>query len=112
MNVPEDNGWLLKDSWTTRELTITAKTVVPKRLAKQFAIAVDSETCVVQEGAIMPKAWPYSMRCVEFYPDALEWVRQQCQHLSGSDRYATAFTNAVKVIAMAADIQTEKLLSF
>lgn len=103
MNYPETlKSFLTKQKPQIEELREIAVMAVPQDLAENFAIACDSGACYVNpEAAVFPKNWPYTMRCVEFYTPAREWI-EEVLALVGEDN-ATAFTNAVKLVAIASE---------
>lgn len=87
------------------KLISLAHTWVPNTLACEFWRMVDGEQIVPPDDAVLPKGWPWLMRCIEAHEGAIAFVRgftQYCDR-TGVTGPAQSFTLGCKIMAMAAN---------
>ncbi|MBE7384449.1 MAG: hypothetical protein F6J95_023920 [Leptolyngbya sp. SIO1E4] len=98
----EAQPWQTRQYSSMEEMKEIAVSIVPEWLATDFARALDADQIPIDCGnAQLPMDWPYPMRAVEFYPDALVWVMAQCKGIDDT-KLAMALSNAIRMVALAA----------
>jgi hypothetical protein len=100
--------WLIDLPQRIDAVKSIAKREVPEKLANEFFRLEDGELIEVPHDAVLPSSWPLSMRLIEAYDPAMNWVRQKCNNIP-RELMSTAMTNACRVFAMAVILAEERL---